>query len=506
MQALVKRLDPTRPVTAAVDRSSYAGIDPIIEVRGWNYHIGAAMDEFHRSHPEKPNVGTEQGSTVGTRGIYADDKGRGYVSAYDDYAPEWANTAEAWWSFFDPRPWLSGGFVWTGFDYRGEPTPCAWPCISSHFGVLDTCGFPKDNFWYYKSWWTAEPVLHLMPHWNWAGREGQPIDVRALSNCDEVELFLNGRSLGRQTMKKDFSLRWQVPYEAGRLSARGYRNGNLAAETAVETAGPPARLSLEPDRSAIAANREDVAVITVGAYDAQGRPMPTASDAVAFTIEGPGKILGVGNGDPSCHEPDAVIGKSSTASLPIGGWKMKKYPTAGAEIPHATEASYDDSSWDNADVLSESGPLLTRESGVFRVHFSARAEDLAAPGVELWFGKIEGGGVVYVNGHNVGASNDPRYASVYDVKRLLHEGDNSIAVTISNWGAIAGINRGVKLRLTGAPAAVHWRRSLFNGLAQIIVQSTGEPGDIRLKAEAPGLKPAEITIAANPAPFRPALP
>ena len=129
-----------------------------------------------------------------------------------------------------PRPWLSGGFVWTGFDYRGEPTPYGWPCINSHFGILDTCGFPKDNFWYYQSWWTDQPVLHLLPHWNWAGREGQEIDVRALSNCAEVELFLNGRSLGRQKMPRDSELKWKVPYAPGTLSAKGYNDGKLVAE------------------------------------------------------------------------------------------------------------------------------------------------------------------------------------------------------------------------------------------------------------------------------------
>ena len=134
-------------------------------------------------------------------------------------------TAERWWSYFATRPWLSGGFVWTGFDYRGEPTPYSWPCINSHFGILDTCGFPKDNFYYYQSWWTTNTVLHLLPHWNWPGREGQEIDVRALSNCEEVELFLNGQSLGRQTMKRNSQLKWRVKYAPGVLSAKGFNGG-----------------------------------------------------------------------------------------------------------------------------------------------------------------------------------------------------------------------------------------------------------------------------------------
>jgi len=141
---------------------TFAGINGVIDVRGWNYHVGGEMDSYHARHPTQPEVGTEQASTVSTRGIYKSDKVRGYVSAYDDNAPSWAHTAETWWSYFADRPWLSGGFVWTGFDYRGEPTPYAWPCINSHFGVLDVCGFPKDNFYYYQSWWTTNIVLHLL--------------------------------------------------------------------------------------------------------------------------------------------------------------------------------------------------------------------------------------------------------------------------------------------------------------------------------------------------------
>ncbi|HZI32742.1 MAG TPA: glycoside hydrolase family 2 TIM barrel-domain containing protein, partial [Candidatus Binatia bacterium] len=170
MQDFVKQLDPTRPVTyAAPQGDTFAGINGVIEVRGWNYHVGKDMDKYHAEHPDQPNVGTEQASTVSTRGIYENDKKRGYVSAYDVNFPGWASTAEKWWSYFADRPWLSGGFVWTGFDYRGEPTPYSWPCINSHFGILDTCGFPKDNFYYYQSWWTTNVVLHLLPHWNWPG-------------------------------------------------------------------------------------------------------------------------------------------------------------------------------------------------------------------------------------------------------------------------------------------------------------------------------------------------
>ncbi|HXF10729.1 MAG TPA: glycoside hydrolase family 2 TIM barrel-domain containing protein, partial [Desulfuromonadaceae bacterium] len=176
MQTVVHDLDPTRKVTYAANVGNvFEGVNRVIDVRGWNYFVGPEMDAYHQAHPFQPEIGTEVASAFYTRGIYARDNTRGYVSAYDVIGG--GSTAEVWWKYFADRPWASGSFVWTGFDYRGEPTPFQWPCISSHFGILDTCGFPKDAFYYYQSWWTDKTVLHLLPHWNWAGKENQDIDV-----------------------------------------------------------------------------------------------------------------------------------------------------------------------------------------------------------------------------------------------------------------------------------------------------------------------------------------
>jgi beta-galactosidase len=487
--------------------NEFPGINEVIEVRGWSYHIGKDnMDAYHAAHPQQPNVGSEQGSTVGTRGIYADDKERGYVSAYDDHGQSWSNTSEEWLGFFDTRPWLSGGFVWTGFDYRGEPTPYGWPCINSHFGILDTCGFPKDNYWYYQSWWVAKPVLHLLPHWNWAGKEGQEIDVRALSNCDEVEVFLNGRSLGRQTMKRASSLKWKVPYAPGTLSAKGFKDGQLVAETKVETTSAPASVQLTPDRTAIDANGEDVAVFTVAVADGQGRVVPVADNAISFELEGPGRIIGVGNGDPSCHEPDVFVAATPLRSVPISGWRWKKIADTYAQNLPETGASLDDSAWAKADVTTESGPLGLHEQGVFRTRFTVSAQDLAAPAVELFFGKIEGDGKVFVNGQLAGSAGDARAASSYDVKTLLHAGENTIAVAVANYGPAAGVNKGVWLRMPEPPPPVEWRRSVFNGFAQIIVQASKESSPLRLTARSTGLQPATFLLQTRPVVLRPALP
>jgi beta-galactosidase len=311
MQDVAKRLDPQRPVTyAANEKNVFLGINSVIEVRGWNYHLGSHVDDYHAQHPQQPIVGTEQASVVGTRGIYANNYERGQVSAYDIEWPGWDTTAESWWTFFAQRPWLSGAFAWTGFDYRGEPSPCNWPSISSHFGILDTCGFPKDSFYYYQAWWTSRPVLHLAPHWNWAGSEGQEILVQAFSNCAEVELFLNGVSQGRQAMPRDSKLFWRhVRYAPGTLSAKGYDGtGRVIAETKVETTGDAVQLQLVPDRTTLDADGDDVAIFTVTARDAQGRIVPLAGNFVHLTGEGAGKIIGVGNGDPNCHEPDVFVG------------------------------------------------------------------------------------------------------------------------------------------------------------------------------------------------------
>jgi beta-galactosidase len=304
MKRLARRLDPTRLVTEAMNRSWGEGLSEVVDIQGFNYFVAGDIDAYHRAHPRQPTMGTETASTVATRGVYANDAARGYLSAYDVNVPRWGSTAEQWWTYYDERPFLAGGFVWTGFDYRGEPTPYRWPCISSHFGVMDTCGFPKDNFYYYRAWWSGEPVLHLFPHWNWAGKEGQEIEVWCHSNLERVELFLNGRSLGAQQIQRDRHLMWKVPYAPGTLEARGSRGGRVVLTARRETTGEPARLALAPDRPRISADGEDVAVVVASVVDAAGRVVPVAGDEVTFRVSARGRLIGVGNGDPSSHEAD----------------------------------------------------------------------------------------------------------------------------------------------------------------------------------------------------------
>ena len=208
------------------------------------------------------------------------------------------NVIERGWQFYAERPWAAGLFYWTGFDYRGEPNPLQYPAHDSEFGILDYCGFPKDEAYYLKSWWTSEPVLHIFPHWNLQGHEGEEIELWAYSNCDEVELTVNGRKLGRQQMPKNGHLKWKAVYQPGKLVAVGYKNGKRIMTETIETTKPAFKTVLKADRQEIAADGRDLAVITVEVQDQKGRIVPDACPMLTFQIEGEARILGVGNGDP----------------------------------------------------------------------------------------------------------------------------------------------------------------------------------------------------------------
>jgi len=303
MKQVATELDGSRPVSIAPARAIGTGGLTVCDVIGYNY-MDPGADAYHKAHPEKPVIGTETVSAVSTRGIYITDPDKGYVGSYDPYTTTGRASAEGWWSFCNARPWLAGGFVWTGFDYRGEPSPYGWPNISSQYGIIDTCGFPKDSFYYYQSWWTSQPVLHLFPHWNWLGMEGKEIAVWVYSNLDKVELLLNGQSLGVKEVKKDSHLAWIVQYAPGTIEARGFRDGQPVTTTRRETTGAAAKLVMSVDRQEICADGEDVAMFAVGVHDAQGRVVPITNNEVTFRVTGEGKLLGVGNGDPTDHASD----------------------------------------------------------------------------------------------------------------------------------------------------------------------------------------------------------
>ena len=343
LSRIVREEDPTRPVTAGANHTEagYNGFQKTIDVFGYNYKP-QEYGKFREKNPGVPLYGSETASTVSSRGEYffpvEEDKDKGkadfQVSSYDLYAPRWATTPDAEFKGQDEHPSVGGEFVWTGFDYLGEPTPfnadatnllnftdpaaqarmseelkalgkIRVPSRSSYFGIVDLAGFKKDRFYIYQARWRPElPMVHILPHWNWPGREGQVTPVHVYTSGDEAELYLNRRSLGRKRRGAfEYRLRWdEVKYEPGELRVIAYRNGKLWAETLVRTTGPAERLMLEADRATIAADGSDLSFVTVSVRDGANSLVPRAKNRLRFELSGPGEIVAVDNGDPTSHE------------------------------------------------------------------------------------------------------------------------------------------------------------------------------------------------------------
>lgn len=317
MKTVQRKLDPTRLCTAAMNGSWGQGFTHAVDVQGSNYYKIGDIDAVHKNFPNLPCIFTEEASTVMTRGIYETDKEKGFHQAYDHDHPGWGARAQEWMRYVDARKFVSGAFVWTGFDYGGEAQLHFWPGTVSHFGILDYCGFPKDIFWYYKAWWTKEPVLHILPHWNGIGKDS--VDVHLHTNMEEVELFLNGKSLGKKAVGKFDIPAWRVKYVPGKLVAKGKKNGKRYTET-IETTGKPTALQLASENGqAIQNDGNDVAIITVKVQDAKGRLVPTAENNIRFAICN-GKILGVGNGNPCSQELDVFPAGSEVHRNAFGGY------------------------------------------------------------------------------------------------------------------------------------------------------------------------------------------
>ncbi len=304
LRRVVNRLDPTRPTTVAMnhgwDENNY---EEAMDIMGYNY--GQRKDQYIKDQAEYPDrlmICTESTSSTTTRGIYADDRERGYCTSYETNLAIWCCTHEKSWKDLVANPRLTGIFVWTGFDYRGEPTPYAWPCISSHFGIMDTCGFPKDAWYYYKAVWGTEPVVHFFPHWS-LKEPGEAVNLRIVGNCDFVELVLNGRSLGERELDKTGHIDWPLTFEPGKLVAYGKNDGQRVCAQESVTAGAPAKIRLEANRR-LRRDVEDAIVVKAYVLDADGNFVPYADSEINFSVTAGAKIIGVGNGDPSSHEPD----------------------------------------------------------------------------------------------------------------------------------------------------------------------------------------------------------
>jgi beta-galactosidase len=323
LAAIVRRLDPTRPVAAGLDQLgpwNFVIASGALDIVGYNYrhHLWA---DHPKTFPGTAFLATEAASALATRGHYEQpsDSVARYggewlglesppanpdyrLSAYDHRAAAWGSTHEESLREIRKAPLLAGLFVWTGFDYLGEPTPYGWPARSSYFGIVDLAGFPKDAYWLYQSEWTSDPVLHVFPHWSW--QPGDTIDVWAYTNLDTVALSLNGVSLGARTKAGGaLHVQWRVPWEPGVLRAVGRKSGRDLAMREVRTAGAAARVALEPDRASLRADGRDLSFVTVSVVDSAGVVVPAADASVRFGVEGPARIAGVDNGDAASHAP-----------------------------------------------------------------------------------------------------------------------------------------------------------------------------------------------------------
>jgi beta-galactosidase len=343
LSRIVREEDPTRPVTAGANytEAGYNGFQKTVDIFGYNYKP-TEYGKFRASNPSIPLFASETSSAVSSRGEYffpvVDDKLQGradfQVSSYDLYAPPWAMSPDTEFKGQDAFPFVAGEFVWTGFDYLGEPTPynsdvtnllnfsdpaeqermarelkelgkLNVPSRSSYFGIVDLAGFKKDRFYLYQSRWRPDlPMAHLLPHWNWPERTGQVTPVHVYTSGDEAELFLNGRSLGRKKKAQyEYRLRWDdVKYAPGELRVVAYRNGKRWAEDSIKTTGPAARVTLKADRAAVKADGSDLSFVTVSIADRAGLVVPRTKNRIRFELTGPGEIVAVDNGDATSHE------------------------------------------------------------------------------------------------------------------------------------------------------------------------------------------------------------
>lgn len=301
----IRALDPSRPITAALNYGflSNTGVHNVVDIMGFNY-AQSLYDEYHAKHPGQALLATESCCAFATRGCAQDKPSTHYFSNLDTQAALWGDTAAKSWREIIKRPFVAGTFVWTGLDYKGEPTPHQWPSVSSHWGILDSCGFDKDIAWCYRAMWCNEPVLWITPHWN-HDLPGELVTVKTYTNCAAVELLLNGVSLGAKPVEDFHFPVWEVPYTPGTLKAIGYdAAGKCVSQCVRETTGPLAALKIDCLQDSVLADGQETLALSVIAVDRQGREVPTADVPVDFTCSGPGKIIGVGNGDPTSHEPD----------------------------------------------------------------------------------------------------------------------------------------------------------------------------------------------------------
>ena len=453
MTAHVHALDDSRPVTAAMNGSFYdpQNVSSVVDVMGFNYYQGD-YDKFHALNPAKPSTSSEDTSAFMTRGAYATDQERHVMSSMDDEAAPWGATHRKAWAEIAKRRFIAGGFVWTGFDYHGEPTPFTWPTIASFFGILDLCGFPKTAYDIHRAHWIDDTaVVGIAPHWTWPGKEGQPIALLVTSNAERVRVVLNGRMIGEQAVDRIMGNSFTVPYAPGRLEAIALNGGREVARAVHETAGPAVALRLTPARRQMLGDNEDVVPVTIDAVDAKGRHVPTENRMTRFTIDG-ATLIGVGNGDPNSHESEkapqrslfnglaqmlvqagegrgkvtivasadglrparlvidrvAATPRAQVAVTPPGAFILnwRRSPSfATAPDPGLMPPVNDNNSWDFTRSGNTTGPEAGASFRLYRATLPVRRR-VVEEGGNVTFARIDGRARVFVDGKEVAAKTD----------------------------------------------------------------------------------------------------
>ncbi|SEH98303.1 glycoside hydrolase catalytic domain [Akkermansia glycaniphila] len=525
MKHSILRHDKTRPVTGAMNGGyNKDGAFGAVDVLGINYAL-PQHDHAHKLYPDKMVFSSEAVSHSASRGEWKTDQGKHIFNNYDNHWVGWGSSVREAWKHVDTRPWDAGVFIWTGFDYRGEPTPFAWPAISSYFGIVDTCGFPKDSYYLLKALWTDEPMAYVFPHWN-LGSEmvGKTVKVGTYTNGDEVELILNGKSLGKRKHDRYAQTFWDVVYEPGVLELVAYKDGKKYAEHSVETTGKPEVLELTLMSSSGGTASGDALQVGVCAKDAKGRTVPDAKVKVTFDVDG-GRLLGVGNGDPVCHEPDASSERSLyngyaaavvkpeggrvkvraaspglkpavlnvdvrkpgsghvscpevAASTVLSDWRMSEI-TDKPQDPNRTIADNDMNTWQPVTVGSGPQSPWAQKQGwaTYRATFTMPG------GGSLWdlqFNNLAGRVAVYVNGRKVAERKSADKATFTAPVDLPAGTPVTVSVQMEGVSPQSGMTGAVRLVPVKGERQVPWDASGWNKAGKGTVQEGRAWSEIKL--------------------------
>lgn len=411
---IAKALDPTRAVTyGANNGSDFIGINGAAEVRGVNYIRndidGFWLDRYHEAHPQQPILGTEESSYVLSRGGAINDTERGLLDAFGDVTMPWGSTPKGWVKYFEERDYLAGSFMWTGFDYRGEPNPFEYTKVASSFGTIDLCGMEKPPFYYYKAWWTDEPTLKLAPHWNHT--LGETVTVTVFTNCERITLYLNGEKLDEREVARFDAPQFTLPFTPGTLAVEGIRNGQRLRDE-MTTAGAVAKI--RTDKVLSAHRAEDVAIYELSAYDKDGVFCPLADDELTVTVTG-GRLIGVGNGDPASLAPEhAPVTEEALyiRKLSVDGMSYAiPAKRSNTRVPRYDRIEYEGAREDYADDYRLVVRHVKQQTKPQRAEYTARFFDAEAYEY-IEFERLGENAEVYLNGERLGDTRSDPHANV----------------------------------------------------------------------------------------------